>query len=532
MKKLSVLVLAFALTLQMSCVGRNVADAAYITPENAAVTLGELGLLKDNGNGDFLLSDSLTRQEGIVMLCRLVGLDDENGFNPVEPCPFGDVALWAQRSVSRAYEVGLIRGVDGGTLGAENGLSLRDWLTFLLRALGYSDPDDFVWTKAVDFAASKGISIDVGEGFSRGDAVTLAYEALLTKKNGSDVKLIESLIESGNISREALKNSPLAGYANYGKPIFNSADIYERASATAFYMEVYDTKEDFDKKNYSGTASGFFISQDGAALISYHAIERKPYLSITTTDGRVYNDVKVLWRDGWRDLALIKVGKTDTEGNSVTKFPYLPLGDSDLITVGEPVFTVGSPIGLTDTLTDGLISAKARNVSGPGYPEIQFTAPVSPGSSGGALINRYGEAVGVVKGAYVNGNNLNLAVPVNFVPLKTLSAAGITVKEAADEDDALNLASTLTADRLSVSVKEGAETTVIITRDSPGTFVLQYQILDSTICSAVWGEFVSITDTELTIRGKSAGKTTITITYADGTGNPETEVVIAVSVRK
>ena len=129
-------------------------------------------------------------------------------------------------------------------------------------------------------------------------------------------------------------------------------------------------------------------------------------------DGTVLDEVEVLVTDEVHDLALIKV-------KPKTPLPTVWLGDSDKITVGERAVSIGNPLGLDHTLTDGLVSAR-RVIQG--RKMIQMSVPVSPGNSGGPLFNSRGEVIGVSTAIYSGGSplaqNLNLAMPIN--DLKTL----------------------------------------------------------------------------------------------------------------
>jgi len=98
-------------------------------------------------------------------------------------------------------------------------------------------------------------------------------------------------------------------------------------------------------------------------------------------------------------------------------FCYLHLADSDLIQVGNTVYALGSPRGLHNTISEGIISFSSREVDADTL--IQFTAPISFGSGGSPLLNTLGQVVGVAASSFTYGQNLNLAVPVNNI--KTLS---------------------------------------------------------------------------------------------------------------
>jgi S1-C subfamily serine protease len=98
--------------------------------------------------------------------------------------------------------------------------------------------------------------------------------------------------------------------------------------------------------------------------------------------------------------------------SGIVGWSYLRLADSDLIEVGNTVYALGSPLGLINTMTEGIVSHKDREVDGDLM--IQFTAPISFGSGGSALLNARGQVIGVASSSFSYGQNLNLAVPVNF----------------------------------------------------------------------------------------------------------------------
>jgi hypothetical protein len=511
------------------------ASAAIIGAEKAAETLVTLKLLTGDENGDLLLGRSLTREQGVVLICRLLGLDDWDARTPPVPytVPFSDVSEWAQGYISHAYYAGIVKGSGGGTMNAAAAMSRDEWATFLLRALGYSDPTDFTWTRAGEFAAKLGISAvsDAPDApFNRADAIVMMYEALITRSKGGGNKLIEELVANGHISTERLALTPLAGYANFGRHEYSAAEIYERASAANFYVELFASEEDFDAGYIFARGSGFFITADGVALTAYHVIEMMPYARIYMTDGRVFSDIEVLWRDGMRDLAIIKVGKTDEDGKTVSAFPYLPLGNAGLISAGERVFAMGSPGGHDDSISEGVIGKTNRAVIDPEYPNIQFTAAISPGSSGGSLINRFGEVIGVVAAAYPDMNSLFLAVPVRFLPDDYLSRERIPLAQAAEEDIAANNAATIKGDMTELEIHVGEVATVIVSRDTPGLANLNCESSDEDICEANWGVFTSVHDIPLYIEGISKGKAVVTVVYLEGMGNPDAKLEIKVTV--
>ncbi|MES3024208.1 MAG: Do family serine endopeptidase [Pseudomonadota bacterium] len=157
-----------------------------------------------------------------------------------------------------------------------------------------------------------------------------------------------------------------------------------------------------------GVGSGFIISRDGYVLTNAHVVEGADEVLVTLTDKRDYK-AKVLGTDERSDVALLKV---DAVG-----LPYLAMGDPNKIRVGEWVIAIGSPFNLNNTVTAGIISAKARD-TGEYLPLIQSDVAVNPGNSGGPLINMRGEVIGInsqiatMSGAY---NGISFAVPIDEV---------------------------------------------------------------------------------------------------------------------
>lgn len=156
-----------------------------------------------------------------------------------------------------------------------------------------------------------------------------------------------------------------------------------------------------------GTGSGFIISEDGRVITNYHVIDQGFRVEAITSDNKLYKVQGVLNYNVEQDLAIISLDKAHS-------LPYVRLGDSDKLTVGDEVVAIGSPLALQNTVSNGIISGK-RDFDTNTY--IQTSAPISAGSSGGALFNMYGEVIGVTVGSF-GGQNLNLAIPINqFKPL-------------------------------------------------------------------------------------------------------------------
>ncbi|HEV2984628.1 MAG TPA: DegQ family serine endoprotease [Vicinamibacterales bacterium] len=160
-----------------------------------------------------------------------------------------------------------------------------------------------------------------------------------------------------------------------------------------------------------GLGSGVIVTTDGYLLTNYHVVDGADDIKVDLTDDRTLT-AKLVGSDKASDLAVLKVTGSD--------FKALPLGNSDNVQVGDVVLAVGNPMGIGQTVTMGIISAKGRS-TGPGdgsYEDfLQTDAPINHGNSGGALVNMKGELVGINSQILSNtdGNiGIGFAIPVNM----------------------------------------------------------------------------------------------------------------------
>jgi len=279
-----------------------------------------------------------------------------------------------------------------------------------------------------------------------------------------------------------------------GKTGLNAEEIYAKCASAVFYVEVYDR---------SGTAissgSGVFISADGKALTNHHVVKDAHSLKIMTNDGKVYNVSGYYDAIEAIDMALIQV---DGSG-----FPHLTMGDSTKAATGQTIFAIGSPKGLDDTLSQGIISNANRVIDGLGY--IQMTAPISSGSSGGALINDLGLLIGLNTAIHLDAQNLNLAVPIHRhteLSSNTLHSFPLSGSGPAYSGVSLNFDTTL---ELTVG-KYGVTTISVDPGNCPEDVTVEWECKDESIASPEWDEWDDW-DIDLYVYGESAGSTTITI---------------------
>ncbi|MGE0862399.1 MAG: DegQ family serine endoprotease [Vicinamibacterales bacterium] len=160
-----------------------------------------------------------------------------------------------------------------------------------------------------------------------------------------------------------------------------------------------------------GLGSGVIVSQDGYILTNNHVVEQSARIRVELSDRRVL-DAKLIGADEPSDLAVIKVDSTG--------LPVVPIGDSTAMRVGDLVLAVGNPLGVGQTVTMGIVSAKGRATGlGDGSYEdfLQTDAPINQGNSGGALVNTAGELVGINSQILSpSGGNIGIgfAVPSNM----------------------------------------------------------------------------------------------------------------------
>ena len=180
----------------------------------------------------------------------------------------------------------------------------------------------------------------------------------------------------------------------------SAEEIYKMSSPAVFYIEVFDRHGELQR-----TGSGFFICETGIAVTNHHVITGAAEATIATNCGEVHEIIGIYDYDRDRDLALIQV-----DGGP---FPYLRLADSDKLLTGATVFALGSPLGLQSTFSRGIVSNARRVLEDDTF--IQTDAPMSHGSSGGALIDSFGFVVGVTTASARGAQNINLAVPINKI---------------------------------------------------------------------------------------------------------------------
>jgi hypothetical protein len=178
-------------------------------------------------------------------------------------------------------------------------------------------------------------------------------------------------------------------------------------SAGAIYKQSAPSVVSIEGKNEKGivewTGTGFIVAADGKIVTNYHVIRNSKEASVRLDNGDVYDTVEVLDVDRRKDIALLKIKAIDLRP--------LRVGSSGAAQIGDVVYSLSNPLGLDNTLSEGIISG-IRQMDG--YRLLQITAPISHGSSGGPLFNAKGEVVGVTTLSLQEGQSLNFAIPIDY----------------------------------------------------------------------------------------------------------------------
>lgn len=166
-------------------------------------------------------------------------------------------------------------------------------------------------------------------------------------------------------------------------------------------------EESIEKQSSLG--SGFIIDLNGYVLTNNHVIEKADEVVVTLLDKRRI-PAKIIGRDKALDLALLQL----KGGRSIEKLSPNSLGSSEKLRVGESVFAIGNPFGLTHTVTSGIISAKNRTIGVGAFDNfLQTDASINFGNSGGPLFNLSGEVIGINTAINAQGQGLGFAIPID-----------------------------------------------------------------------------------------------------------------------
>ena len=224
----------------------------------------------------------------------------------------------------------------------------------------------------------------------------------------------------------ALASSCAGSAANTQRMRLSPKDIVQRASPAIVRIEAGPEK----------VGTGFILDKGGIVATNLHVVAGESAIRIRLYDGSQYDVQRIDGIDPLRDLALLRI-------QPVKDLPTLKLGDSDAVSAGDQIVAIGNPLGVfTYSVTSGLVS-QVRPVCGKAdiaahhckqeLTVLQISAAISPGSSGGPLFNQFGEVVGVTTAIITAGQNINLAVPGNYLKALVGQHAAISTDEFAKD---------------------------------------------------------------------------------------------------
>ena len=211
-----------------------------------------------------------------------------------------------------------------------------------------------------------------------------------------NIRTTERVRATSNGARPEVDEDLLDFFRRFGVPIPGQPQIPNRAPQQPPDMEPQQR----------GVGSGFILNADGYVMTNAHVVDGADEVIVTLTDKREFK-AKIIGADKRSDVALVKI--------EATGLPTVRIGDVGRLKVGEWVIAIGSPFGLENTVTAGIVSAKARE-TGDYLPFIQTDVAINPGNSGGPLINMRGEVVGINSQIYSRSGGfmgISFAIPID-----------------------------------------------------------------------------------------------------------------------
>ena len=419
MKK-QLLALLCALTLLLGT-----APAASALRGEALRTADTLATLNLTDSADYALDAPATRAQAAVLLVKLAGAEHYARTN-TQIAPFRDVSGTAYPYIAHAAQQNWVQGKAMTYFMPEQTVTANAWFSMLLRMLGYSDrKGDFAVEDAAAFAQRIGLVSRGYEGpMTRGDVFASMADALAFPYKDGSGTVLQRLIDTGTCTRSAANALGLLDQE------LTARQVADRYTSAVFCLDLYENQEQYTSgKEPEASASAFFITPDGLAVTNCHSITKCPIINATLSTGETYPVTDVIYYDRDVDLAVIRVSTTSLKNKTTSAFACLELIGTEGLRSGDKVYALGNPLGLGLAISEGIISATARDVDRYALPCIMSSADISQGSSGGALMNICGQVLAVTAGAFVHGNNMYLAVPADPLLSVDLTTRGQTLLE-------------------------------------------------------------------------------------------------------
>lgn len=223
------------------------------------------------------------------------------------------------------------------------------------------------------------------------------YYRDITQKNRQAVVFIKTEIDPAKKNDDKQENDPAQKFMpRIIPPLYKETILYEELGLIQSFL----------------VGTGFIITPDGEILTNYHVIDAHKEISIMLFNGNVFN-ADVVGIDKPNDLALLKI---NTEKSN---FPFLTLGNSDVIMESDKILIIGHPLGINFTVSSGTISGLKRTIYSHPIPLIQIQSSLNPGNSGSPLIDVFSnKVIGIIQSMIQNANQIGFAIPIN--PIKKI----------------------------------------------------------------------------------------------------------------
>ncbi|MDG7012251.1 MAG: trypsin-like peptidase domain-containing protein [Nitrososphaerota archaeon] len=247
------------------------------------------------------------------------------------------------------------------------------------------------------------------------------YEATSSHGQAPQLSSLQAEVASLKAANQALENQLAAASGQSNQSFSGAEELYANLSVSVVTIQSYAlvTQNSFFgqiSSLESVQGSGFVIEYQGAPYIvtNNHVISGDTNITVTFSDGNSY-PAQVKGTDPYRDLAVLQAIAPASEFH-----PVGILGSPDAVAVGEQVYAIGSPLGLSGSMTEGIVSQTGRTITesttGVTIPDvIQFSAAINPGNSGGPLLNSFGEVVGITTAAVTSSQGLGFAIPASTI---------------------------------------------------------------------------------------------------------------------
>ena len=396
-KRICCLLLSLAL-----CV--SAASALEGDERRAADTLASYGLVQGTPTG-YDLESLCTRAQALVLLSRL------GGFSSGGADPYTDTPAWAKAEISALSAAGLLEGLfPGPLLQSTEYISADEWSALLLRLCGVDAETEGAALYARRLGA---LSREYTSPLTRGELFEMTRCALDYSYGGAT--LAQHL-----------------GLEPMGDALLSARTLADHASASVFSLHCYPSQQSYVKNKRRTDGSGFFLTADGVAVTSYHVLDDAEVAVATLSTGEAFGVEGVLWADEEADLALIRVSRTRIDGALTTPaFAPVTLAGTGEVCPGDKVYAIGNPLGMGLSVSQGIVSSLDQPCTISSIPCLVTTASISSGSSGGALFNELGHVIAVTAGAFVYGNEMYIALPVDSLMTMDVSTMEtVPLKEA------------------------------------------------------------------------------------------------------